>query len=269
MRKMCVVMIIFLSMFLSLSNVFGAETLLLTGSSTAAPLLSEIGLVFEKKFPKIKVEVQTGGSTKGLTDLRQGLNDIGMLSRDLKPDENDVISHLIAIDGLVFAVHKKNSVKKLTTEQIKKIYKGEVTNWKDVGGPDRKITVISKAEGRAALDLFVQQFGVKSSEIKAQSIVGDNEHGLKLVKGDENAIAYLSVSTVDTSVKAGESVSAISLDGVDATPANLKNGSYKFARSIILVTNTKTKPIAMDLVKLAQSNDVTKLIEKLGFVTVK
>ncbi len=263
--------IIGLTVFISLltNSVFAAETLLLTGSSTAAPLMSEIGLLFEKKFPKIKVEVQTGGSTKGLTDLQQGLNDIGMLSRDLTPEEKDVKSHLIAFDGLVFAVHKKNAVKKLTTEQIKKIYKGEVTNWKDVGGPDRKITVISKVEGRAALDLFVHQFGVKPSEIKAQSLVGDNEHGLKLVKEDESAIAYLSVSTVDTAVKAGETVSAVTLDGVDATPANIKNGKYKFTRSIILVTNGKSKASALDFVKVAQSNEVNNLIEKLGFVTIK
>ncbi len=254
---------------LFLSSALGAETLLLTGSSTAAPLMSEIGLIFEKKFPKVKVEVQTGGSTKGLTDLRQGLNDIGMLSRDLKPDEKDVKSHLIAIDGLVFAVHQKNNVSKLTTDQVKKIYRGEVTNWNELGGLDRKITVISKAEGRAALDLFVQQFGVKSSEIKAKSIVGDNEHGLKLVKGDETAIAYLSVSTVDTAIKAGEPIAAITLDGVAATPANLKNGTYKFARSIILVTNEKTKSSALDLVKIAQSTEVLKLIEKLGFVSVR
>ncbi len=267
MKKMILVSTLCISLIAH--SVFAAEGLLLTGSSTAAPLMSEIGLLFEKKFPKIKVEVQTGGSTKGLTDLRQGLNDIGMLSRDLKPEENDVKSHLIAIDGLVFAVHKKNAVKKLTTDQIKKIYKGEVTNWKDVGGADKKITVISKVEGRAALDLFIHQFGIKSSEIKAQSLVGDNEHGLKLVKEDQSAIAYLSVSTVDTAIKAGEAVSAVSLDGVDATPANLKNGTYKFSRSIILVTNEKTKTAALDLIKVAQSAEANKLIEKLGFVTIK
>src|SRR5262249_37172807 len=106
--------------------------LVLTGSSTIAPLAGEIGKRFEADHPGVRVDVQTGGSSRGASDARQGLNDIGMLSRSLNDDEKDMHAFPIANDGVSIILHKNNPVASLSNAQVVDIYTGKVTNWKDV-----------------------------------------------------------------------------------------------------------------------------------------
>jgi phosphate transport system substrate-binding protein len=158
--------------------------LILTGASTIAPLALEIGKRFEQQNKGVRVDVQTGGSSRGVSDARSGLAQIGMVSRPLKPEENDLTAFPIAQDGVCMIIHKSNPVSGLTNEQIKDIYTGKITNWKQVGGKDATITVANKAEGRSTLDLFLGFFGLKNSEIKAQVVVGDNLQDIKTVAGN-------------------------------------------------------------------------------------
>ncbi len=137
------------------------EQIILTGSSTVAPLAAEIGRRFEKRFPDARIDVQTGGSSRGLADTRQDLCDIGMVSRDSKANESDLSWHAVARDGVCLIVHSSNPVDDLSDEQVEAIYTGTVTNWKDIGGRDAPITVISKAEGRSTLEIFLNHFGLQ------------------------------------------------------------------------------------------------------------
>lgn len=136
----------------AVSNLKGK--LILTGSSTLAPLVSEIGKRFESLNPGVRIDVQTGGSSRGIVDARQGMSNIGMVSRSLKQKESDLNSFTIAKDGICVILHKSNSIKSLTDEEIKKIYTGVIKNWNEVGGEDSLITVVNKAEGRSTLELF-------------------------------------------------------------------------------------------------------------------
>lgn len=144
-----------------------ADRLVLTGSSTVAPLALEIAKRFEQQNPSIRIDVQSGGSSRGVADARSGLADIGMVSRTLKPEENDLLAHTIAMDGVSIIVHKDNPVRSLTDAQIKGIYTDRIVNWNAVGGRDGRITVVNKAEGRSTLELFLHHFTLKNSEIKA------------------------------------------------------------------------------------------------------
>ena len=112
-----------------------ATKLTLTGSSTVAPLAAEIGKRFETQHPGVRVDVQTGGSSRGVADALSGLADIGDASRALKPEEisQGLIATTIAKDGICVILHKDNPVKELTKEQIVSIYLGKVTDWKQVG----------------------------------------------------------------------------------------------------------------------------------------
>ena len=110
--------------------------LVVTGSSTVAPLIAEIGKRFESLYPKVRVDVQTGGSSRGVADARQGLADIGMVSRVMKDDEKDLHAFAVARDGVGIIVHKDNPVRALTDDQIIAIYTGKITNWKEVGGKE-------------------------------------------------------------------------------------------------------------------------------------
>ena len=99
----------------------------ITGSSTIAPLAAELAKSFEIQNPQLRINVQTGGSSRGLADIRQGTSNIGMISRKLRENENDVNGHLIAKDGVSIIVHKSNPIDALSTDQIKAIYLGKIT----------------------------------------------------------------------------------------------------------------------------------------------
>jgi phosphate transport system substrate-binding protein len=133
--------------------------LMLTGSSTLAPLALEIAKRYEAGHPGVRIDVQTGGSSRGIADARSGVADIGMVSRALKSDESDLVAHAIARDSIAIIVHASNPVTELSADQIRSSYRGQLATWQAVGGPKRPITVINKAEGRSTLELFLQHFG--------------------------------------------------------------------------------------------------------------
>jgi phosphate transport system substrate-binding protein len=180
------------------------QQITITGSSTVAPLMLEIAKRYESEHPDVRIDVQTGGSGRGISDSRQGLADLGMVSRSLKPDEADLKAFPIALDGISVIIHKSNPIEALTDEQIVDIYKGKVTNWSMVGGADAPITVINKADGRSTLELFLQHFGLDAKDVKAQVVIGDNEQGIKTLVGNPNAIAYVSIGTAEYGASRGD-----------------------------------------------------------------
>lgn len=125
------------------SNEPKIEKLVLTGSSTVAPLAAEIGKRFESLHSNVRVDVQTGGSSRGVSDALAGLADIGMASRALKDDEKDLLQFTIALDGISVILNKANPVAALNNQQIIDIYTGKIVNWKEVGGNDAPITVVT------------------------------------------------------------------------------------------------------------------------------
>ncbi|MBC7742024.1 MAG: substrate-binding domain-containing protein [Bdellovibrionaceae bacterium] len=164
------------------------KKIVITGSSTIAPLAANLAKAFEKKNAGTRLNVQAGGSSRGIADARAGLADIGMVSRALNPDEKDFMAFTVALDGIVIILNKKNLFEKLTNEQIISIYKGETKNCKDVGGKDAPITVVNKAEGRSTLELFLNCFKFKNTDVKAQVAIAENEQGIKTVAGNPNAV---------------------------------------------------------------------------------
>ncbi|MBG0808035.1 phosphate ABC transporter substrate-binding protein [Methylosinus sp. H3A] len=191
----------------------------LSGSSTVAPLAAEIGRRFEENNPGVRVDVQSGGSSRGVADARSGLADIGMASRATNPDESDLQFFTIARDGIGVIVHKSNSVRSLTDEQIAGIYVGKIADWSAVGGKPGRITVVNKAEGRSTLELFLQYFKLKNSDIKAQVVIGDNQQGIKTVAGNPKAIGYVSIGSAE---RAGPA-------SLDSSPRILSGSLPRFA----------------------------------------
>ena len=242
------------------------KKLVLTGASTVAPLADEIGKRFEKQNPGIQVDVQTGGSARGVNDARVGLADIGMVSRDLKSDEQDLHAYTIAYDGVCMIVNKANAVATLTKDQIVGIYTGRITNWKEVGGADRKITVVNKAEGRSTLELFLNHFGLVNSQVKAQVVVGDNEQDIKTVVGNVGAISYVSIGSAEFDVEQGMPLKLLPMDGVAATSANVLNRSFPLMRVLNLVTKTPAAGLSKQFIDYARSDSVHDLVKELYFV---
>jgi len=244
------------------------EKLVLTGSSTIAPLAAEIGKRFESLHSNVRVDVQTGGSSRGISDARAGLADIGMASRALKEDEKDLLSFTIALDGISIILNKANPVESLNKQQIIDIYTGKIVNWKDVGGNDAPITVVNKAEGRSTLELFLHYFGLKNTDVKPQVIIGDNQQGIKTVVGSPDAIGYVSVGTAEYEAGQGAPIKLLPLEGIAATVENVRNRSFPLSRPLNLVTRTEPVGLAKAFIEFAGSPQVNDLIEAQYFVPV-
>lgn len=261
--------LVLLSLCLSCSA-FAADAgkLSLTGSSTIAPLMVELGKRFEKQNPGVRVDVQAGGSSRGITDARSGLADIGMVSRALKPEESDLTSYVVALDGITVILHKSNPVKALSNEQIIAIYTGQIRNWKAVGGKDLPITVVNKAEGRSTLELFLQYFKLKAPDVKAQVVIGDNQQGVKTVAGNPGAIGYVSIGTAEYEAEDGTPIKLLPIQGVAATVTNVRNRSFPLSRPLNLVTRVPAAGLNKRFIDFAQSREVYDLIRDQFFVPV-
>ena len=242
------------------------DRLILNGSSTVAPLALEIAKRFEKQNPGVRVDVQSGGSSRGVSDARSGLADIGLVSRVLKPEENDLTAHTIAMDGIGIILHTNNPVQLLTDAQIKAIYTGEITQWSVVGGNNTRITVVNKAEGRSTLELFLHHFALKNSEIKPQVIIGDNQQGIKTVAGNPGAIGYVSIGTAEFEAAQGTSIKLLPMAGVAATVANVRDRRFPLSRPLNLVTKCTPSGLAKRFIDFARSEKINDLIEAQFFV---
>lgn len=240
--------------------------LVITGASTLAPLISEISKRFESLHPKVRVDVQTGGSSRGVADARQGLADIGMVSRAMKDEEKDLNAFPVARDGVGVILHKENPVQALTDEQVVSIYMGKTTNWKEVGGKDAPITVVNKAEGRSTLEVFLHYFKLKNTDVKAQVVIGDNEQGVKTVAGNRNAIGYVSIGTAEYDESQGVPIKLLPTGGVLASTETVRNGTFPISRPLHIVTRTPPVGLARAFIDYTRSKSVHDIIIQQYFV---
>jgi len=246
-----------------------AGKLVLTGSSTVAPLLSEIGKLYELKHSGVRIDVQSGGSSRGIADTRQDVADIGMVSRSLKENEKDLQSFTVARDGISVILHKENPIATLSNQQIVDIYTKTTTNWNQVGGKDALITVVNKAEGRSTLELFAQFFKLKTTDIKADVVIGDNEQGIKTVAGNPNAIGYVSVGSAEFSANNGTPIKLLPTNGVTATISNISNQTFPISRPLNLVTKTTPTELQKDFIDFARSQEVYDIVKAQYFVPIQ
>ena len=242
------------------------ETLTLTGSSTVAPLATEIAARFEAAHPGVRVDVQSGGSGRGIADVRQGQADIGMASRALAPDENDLTASTIAQDGIGMIVNAANGVSALTADQVSAIYSGAVQDWSAVGGAPGPITVVNKAEGRATLEVFLAFMQLDPKSIQADVIAGENEQAIKTVAGTPGAIGYVSIGTAQVDIDAGIAIKLIELDGIAPSAAEIQAGRYKMARPLNFLTKGEVRPLAQEFLDFALAPEQVDLVLRESFL---
>lgn len=243
-----------------------AERLIITGSSTVAPLVLEMAKRFEQQNTDVRIDVQTGGSSRGIRDARMGAADIGMVSRALTEREGDLAGHIIALDGIGMIINSNNPVTSLTDQQVIAIYRGEITNWSEVGGEDRIISVVNKAEGRSTLELFLKHYQLRNSQIRAQVVIGDNQQGIKTVAGNPGAIGYVSIGAAEFEEQRGTTIKRLLADGIEASVASVKAGTYPLSRPLSLVVGKRQSATADKFIQFTQSPAVQDLIEAQYFV---
>jgi len=212
-------------------------TLTIAGSTTVMPICAEQARLMGVVHPGIRISVSGGGSGHGVKAAGAGDIDIGMVSRDLRPEEIAEFPNLrpviIARDSVVIIVHPRNPVAELTTEEASKIFAGNITNWKEVGGTDNPIRIITREEGSGTRDTFeefvMEDFGRAIAGVA--SVKPSNGEVRATVVGDELAIGYLSYGFVDPTIK------GVAMDGVEPTLENILAGKYPIARNLLIVTD--------------------------------
>jgi phosphate transport system substrate-binding protein len=240
--------------------------LLITGSSTTAPLVSAIARRFQAQHPGVSIEVQAGGSGRGLADARQGKADIGMVSRALGEAEKDLVGLPIARDGVAVVVHRDNPVRSLSDAQVVGIYTGKLTNWKQVGGRAAPILTAVAEEKRSSTELFDHYFHLTRDAIKAQRTVGDNALRIKLLAENPDAILYMSVGEAERSALAGVPIRPLPAGGVAATSRNIRNGNFPISRPLTLVTRGEPSGLTKVFIEYCVSSQVTDLVIAHDFV---
>ncbi len=240
--------------------------ILVTGSSTMAPLILEMAQRFESLHPGILIDVQTGGSGKGIADVRSEIAQIAMASRQLKGDEQALLSTTIARDGVGLIVHASNPLPAIDRQQVVDIYQDRLNNWSQLGGSKTAILVIHKAEGRATLEVFLEHFAIQNPSIQADVIVGENEHAIKSVVSNPGAVGYVSIGSAEAAEARGEALKLLKLDGVVASTENVANGTYPMSRPLNLVTQPQPTELVRQFVQYCLSGEVHDLIRKQYFV---
>lgn len=243
-------------------------TLLIAGSSTVAPLAAEIARRFEANNPGIEVDVQAGGSSRGIADVRRGLIDIGAASRALQAEETQLLEHPIAWDGIGLIVHIDNQVTTLSDEQVRAIYTGCIDNWQALDQSSGPITVVNKADGRATLTLFLEHFGLASADIRADVVIGHNMQAIQTVAGRPGAIGYVSIGAAEQEIADGRAIRLLSMGGIPADSDSLASGRYPLARPLNLITAGSPTGLARRFIEYAQSPAVHDLVRNAHFVPV-
>ncbi len=243
-------------------------SLLLTGSSTVAPLAAEIAQRFEQLHPQVRIDVQTGGSSQGIRDLLVGNADIAMASRALHPEESTLMTHPLALDGVCLIVHASNPVSSLDDEQVAAIYRGQLGDWQQVGGTAGAIVVTHKAAGRGTLEVFLQYFGLQAEEVQASLIVGDNQHTIKTVAGNPQALAYVSIGAAVAERERGAAIKLLAAGGVSPSSESVASGLFPICRRLYLLTAGAPQGLAREFLEFARSAAVADLVEGQTFVPI-
>lgn len=238
----------------------------ISGSTSVGSPMEKLAEVFEGKNSGIKVEVQQLGSSAGIKNAIEGVSEIGMSSRDLKDEEKSsgLKETIIATDGIAVITNKANKVTDLTLDQVKDIYTGKITNWKEVGGEDAPIVVVSREDGSGTRDGFQEKVGFESEELIKDAQISDGSGNIKsTVEGNANAIGYISFGYVD------EAVNAVKVDGVEINHETVANNEYVIARPFILVNKDGISDNAQALIDFILSDEGQSILEEKGFIRVK
>lgn len=226
------------------------------------PLSEELAMEFMNRFPDVKINVAGGGSGAGIKAAQNGTSDIGASSRELKAEEKNVKEFVIAKDAIALITNPANPVSELTIEQVKGIFSGELTNWKELGGIDAPITVVVREDGSGTRDAF-EEIALGDSKITDDAIIQNSTGAMRTtVAATPNAIGFVSMGALNDEVK------ALKIDGVDVTKENVLNGSYKVARPFIYLTKGEPEGLTKHFINFVLSAEGQKIVER-DFIPVR
>ncbi|MEQ6365773.1 phosphate ABC transporter substrate-binding protein [Lactiplantibacillus plantarum] len=235
-----------------------------TGSTALQPLVEQAGQAYQNEHANVTIKVQGGGSGAGLSQVAKGSVNIG--NSDLFAQEQKglnakgLVDHKVAVVGMAPVINKDAGVTNISKEQLIKIFQGKITNWKDVGGKDEKITVVNRAQGSGTRATF-EKWGLDNAKVATSQEQDSNGTVQKIVSTTPGAISYLAFSYVKSDVQ------ALSIDNVKPTEANVATNKWKiWAYEHMYTKGQPTGELKNFLTYMTSKAVQGSLVEKLGYI---
>jgi len=263
---------ILLAILLGLTRIALSETnIVIKGSTTVLPIAQKLLEAYTKGHRDVNISLSGGGSGDGIKALLDGTTDIANSSREIKPAEEEKaraknikpLAHVIAYDAIVPIVHPKNKVTDLSLDQLSQIYQGKITNWKEVGGDDMVIVVVSRDSSSGTFESW-GELVLKGARVtpKAQ-MQASNGAIVQTVSKNKYAIGYIGLGYINKSVK------PLKVNGISATVETARTHQYPISRPLYMYTKGEPVGSVADFIKFALSPEGQKLVAESGFVPVK
>ena len=229
--------------------------------------------IFEKtvvKFEKLNPMVRTRfAATEGadpLAALADGSADIAVMGRTLKPEEKEWTGTVVGWEGIAVMVNASNRVTDVTTKQISDLFEGKARTWDELGGPESKITVIHREEGKGVRPYLEQQLNLVGKFVNGKGIVEPDKEAIRIVSGSLTAVSYVNLSTGLGNVNVGVPIRLLPINKVDPELANVSSGAYPLRRPLVLVTKTPPSPVAKAFIDFMLDKEGQKTVLEEDFV---
>lgn len=259
-KNLLLIVLVIVVVLVSSSIAIGANqtSIEIAGSTSVQPLMEKLSEEYCNNHSNVKINVQGGCSGMGIRSSGQGIADIGMSSKNLTENESEGLEIVeLGKEGIVIGVNNENKIDDLSIDDIRKIFSGEITNWKEIGGDDKEIHLIVREDGSGTRDAF-DSLVMKDSEVKKDAIVQSSTESVKqAVSSDPNAIGYVSLAHMSDDIK------GISVEGVEASTDTILNGDYELQRPFIIIFNNETASDDLkDFINWIKSDEGKKIIEE-------
>jgi len=247
---------------------FAGSSIVIKGSTTVLPIAQGTLEAFMKKHPEVQISLSGGGSGEGIKALIDKTTDIATSSREIKKEEIELaktknvnpVANVVANDAIVPVVNPKNKVKNLSVDQLSQIYQGKITNWKEVGGEDLKIVVISRDSSSGTFESW-DHFVMKKAKVAPQAqMLASNGAIVTAIAKNRYAIGYLGIGYVNKSVK------PLQVNGVTASIATALSKEYPMSRELYMYTDGDAKGDVAKYIAFVKSAEGQKIVVREGFV---
>jgi len=247
---------------------FAGSSIVIKGSTTVLPIAQAALEAYMKKNPGVQISLSGGGSGEGIKALIDKTTDIATSSREIKKEEITLaetkgvkpVAHAVAYDAIIPVVHPKNKVTNLSIDQLSQIYQGKITNWKEVGGENLKIVVISRDSSSGTFESW-DHFIMKKAKVAPQAqMLASNGAIVTAVSKNRYAIGYLGMGYVNKSLK------PLPVDGIKASMETALSKKYPLSRELYMYTNGEPTGEVAKFIAFVKSADGQKIVAKEGFV---
>ena len=258
-------------MVLFAANLSFAEDLRIDGSTTVLPIAQKAAEEYMKKSPGDRLFVTGSGSGTGIKALLDGTTHIATSSREAKAEEVtggkgkgvNLTPHIVALDGIVPVVHPSSELSDISTEQLRAIYNGKIKSWKELGGADRPISVVSRDTSSGTYEVWEEKVLKKDPVRPDALLVASNGQMVQTVAQNRYAIGYIGIGYKDPTVK------ALKVNGKVASPQSVRDNSWPIARPLFMYTNGKPMGVAGKFVDFVLSSDGQKIVNEVKYVSIR